>query len=291
MDSFRPLVLEDRERFERFRQHGFYEGWEMNFTNLFVWKDSWRLLIAEDEIALYIRGYDKYLKSPFVFPPLAKPGCFVEAVLRIEACKREEGLPFLLRGVTEPMKQALEEAVPGRYSFKFSPETTDYVYHTSDLATLSGKKYSSKRNHINRFIMEYPDFEYAAMTAADTPACLQLYDEWLGRQGEITWDLEDENQSVHAMLENFDALGVRGGLIKIKGRVAAYSIGEMITDDMAIIHIEKADDEIPGLFTAINRFFVENEWMETTWINREDDMGLPGLRRAKESYYPARRIH
>lgn len=291
MDSFRPLVLEDRERFEAFRQYGHYEGWEMNFTNLFIWKDSWRLMMAEDELALYIRGYDKYLKSPFVFPPVAKPGGFAQAVRRLERLKRSEGLSFLLRGITDEMKAVLEQAMPGRYVYQPSPETTDYVYNTQDLLTLRGRKFASKRNHINKFMMEYPDYEYARMTLDDLPECLAMTDQWLALQPELTWDLEDEYLSVQEMLRNFQALEVTGGLIRVRGKVVAYSIGEMITPDMAIIHIEKADEGIPGLYAAINRFFVEDAWEDTTWINREDDMGLPGLQRAKESYHPKRRIH
>lgn len=290
MEPFIPLVLEDRERFNAHRQHGIYEGWEMNFTNLFIWKDSWRLMVAQDELALYIRGYDKYLKSPFVFPPIALPGAFAQAVRRLERVKREEGLSFLMRGVTEEMKQQLEQAYPGRYLYQASPETTDYVYQTQSLATLSGKKLSSKRNHINKFYMEYPDFEYAPITVGNLEECMALNDQWLALQPRITWDLEDEHLSVREMLDHYQALGVTGGLIRVKGKVVAFTIGEMITPEMAIIHIEKADERMPGLFTVINRLFVENAWGHTQWINREDDMGLPGLRRAKESYNPARRI-
>lgn len=195
-----------------------------------------------------------------------------------------------MRGITDDMKRLLEQALPGRYLYQPSPETADYIYHTQDLIALSGKKFSSKRNHINKFMLEYPDFEYAPITPNDLADCMAMTDEWLSLQGEITWDLEDEHLSVHEMLRNYQALGVSGGLIRVHGKVVAYSIGEMITPDMAIIHIEKADDRMPGLFTVINRLFVENAWSHTTWINREDDMGLPGLRRAKQSYNPARRI-
>lgn len=155
--------------------------------------------------------------------------------------------------------------------------------------TLKGRHFHAKRNYLNYFTSQY-DFEYVTVKSDMMEECLRVYRDWLDEKTVIEPYALDEMEAIKTIVENMDALGVRGGGIRIGGRLAAFSLGERMRRDTALIHIEKADGDIRGLFTAINQQFVEHEWQDSLYINREEDMGLEGLRKAKLSYHPVRMV-
>ncbi len=173
----------------------------------------------------------------------------------------------------------------GDAEISLSRELADYFYNTSDLINLSGKKFHQKRNHVNSFISKYP-YTYVRIDA-DSKDLLReayeaLYDENSGQ------DLADEHIAILEMIENFEVLGLAAGVILCDGKPVAYSIGEHMSDDTALIHFEKADKNYSGAFAAINKMFASCEFADTLFINREEDMGIEGLRKAKLSYHPVR---
>ena len=169
-----------------------------------------------------------------------------------------------------------------------SRDLADYFYSTSDLINLSGKKFHQKRNHVNSFVSKY-SYTYVQVSASDPEslkllksACDTLYDENSGQ------DFADEHTAISEMIENFEVLGLAAGVILCDGKPVAYSIGEHMSDDTALIHFEKADKNFSGSFAAINKMFAGREFADTLFINREEDMGIEGLRKAKLSYHPVR---
>ena len=152
------------------------------------------------------------------------------------------------------------------------------------MITLSGKKLRQKKNHLNQFRMQYSNYEYMPIDENTIPLCREAAAQWVETHHEE--GIEDELTAINLLLDHWDALGLVGGCIKLFGRVEAFTIGEMLNEHMALIHIEKANPTIRGLYQAINNEFIRHEFADTQFINREEDMGLPGLRMAKESYNP-----
>ena len=166
-----------------------------------------------------------------------------------------------------------------------SVDDEDYIYETEKLISLSGKKYHSKRNFVNRFEANY-SYEYMPLTGENVLECLPALEEWFARHHEKMLFYFDEQEAILELLHNFDALGLKGAAIKIDGKIRAMTIGEFLPPDTAHIIIEKADIDYPGLYAVINQKFLEREWAGTRLVNREEDMGVEGLRKAKQSYHP-----
>jgi hypothetical protein len=162
----------------------------------------------------------------------------------------------------------------------------DYVYLCQDLAQLAGSKYRAKRNHINKIARTYPA-EYVALGPGHVNACLELQEKWCqARRCEDDLNLLGEWEAIKEILANFEALKIRGGVVLIDGTVEAFTLGELLGEETAVIHIEKANPEIAELYTVVNQQCAEKCWDKVRFINREQDLGIPGLREAKLSYHP-----
>ena len=229
----------------------------------------------------------KYRNDPYtVIPPFyLENGFSYELFGEIKAKLGVDSLRIspLVSCEAEKIKQYFADA-----EVSLSRDLADYFYSTGDLINLSGKKFHQKRNHVNSFVSKY-SYTYIQVKADDPDslkllksACDTLYDENSGQ------DLADEYIAINEMIENFKVLGLAAGVIVCDGKPIAYSIGEKMSDDTALIHFEKADKNYSGSFAAINKMFASHEFADTLFINREEDMGLEGLRKAKLSYHPVR---
>lgn len=169
----------------------------------------------------------------------------------------------------------------------------DYVYLAQDLINLSGRKFHSKKNHLNAFKKEYPDAKYLPITEEIIPQCREQLNIWYETHKRANPDDEFifyERAAIHEIFDHFDAFKLKGGAILIDNKVVAFTFGEKLNSDTAVIHVEKADPTIRGIYVAINQNFVENAWADMIYINREEDMGIEGLRKAKNSYRPIKMI-
>ena len=162
----------------------------------------------------------------------------------------------------------------------------DYVYLAENLVNLSGKKLHSKRNHLNKFKATY-DYVYREMVPEDFEPCLELAGRLMRKtRSEESFGYMEELKSIETAFDNFELFKLSGGVIEIDGNIAAFTVGEKLTQNCALIHIEKADTSYDGIYAAINNEFVKNRWADFEFVNREEDMGIPGLRKAKLSYRP-----
>lgn len=172
-----------------------------------------------------------------------------------------------------------------------NPCFSDYVYDRESLVSLAGKALHAKRNHVNRFFRDYPEAEYSTLTVADRDDCLSLVSSWCAERNLDCSNLrESDYRAIRALFDHFDILPVRGGVIRIGGSVVAFAMGSTCRST-GLIHFEKAKTELVGLYAAINKMVVEREFLDCMEINREEDMGIEGLRKAKLSYIPSRMIH
>lgn len=195
---------------------------------------------------------------------------------------------FRLKGISAEFAARLQQLFPGKYSMKEDRNNFDYVYLAENLIELTGRKFGAKKNHLNYFLTHYPDYRYLPMTEELIPDCIASAVEWYERRGDSSLDYE--KFAVLEALNNFKYLGFQGGVIELYGKVEAFSCGEPLNDDTAVIHLEKGNAEIRGLYQMINREFARHAWSQMTYINREEDMGIEGLRRAKKTYNPIKMI-
>lgn len=176
-----------------------------------------------------------------------------------------------------------------KYSVTELPDSRDYLYSAEALKTLSGKKLHKKKNHLNSFMRQYEGrYEYRTLCCSDSMDVWNFLDKWREQKGqEVEGHLDYEVEGIHEILRNCSMLNVRMGGIYVDGALEAFSIGSFNErEKMAVIHIEKANPEMTGLYQMINQQFLIHEFEGAELVNREDDMGLPGLRQAKMSYAP-----
>ena len=201
---------------------------------------------------------------------------------------REKGYPLKLYNVTEENFAQMEEWYPGEYQVEYDRDQADYVYESEKLATLAGKKLHSKRNHINKFKTANPDWCYETLDEKNQEECFQMALRWRNQNG--CEEDPEKNAEMCVTLNSlrlYRELGQTGGIIRVNGEIAAFAIGEPICDDTFVVHVEKAFAGIDGAYPMINQQFVEHECMDYKYVNREDDTGAEGLRKAKLSYKPA----
>lgn len=287
--KFQPLTLTDKALFDRYLQAGGYENAHLNFTNLFIWRNATKLLWAESDGYLCLKT--EWQGEKAFCPPIGEGDGLAAVLDKLEEVCRREGFKLEFRGVEDKVRRQLEAARPGYFSFEADRDDFDYVYRSEDLIKLSGRKYHAKKNHLNSFRKLYGGHEYRAMTGENALDCIAFLEEWCRQRGYQPGDeLDQERGAVIEALTNFTALGLRGGIIYVDGAVQAFSFGEQIRPDMAVIHVEKANAELRGIYPAINQRFCQEEWSGVEYINREEDMGIEGLRLAKESYHPAKMV-
>ena len=288
MLQFKDLDLEDKTLFEAFTLCHGYHNIEASFTNNFIWRKAWNTRIASDDEALYLL-LNSHKSEPYVLTPFLD-NCDNNIGSALRKCeeylKAKFDSPLLVRGITEKVKEKIENDCPGEYTFTLNRSCFDYVYRSEDLAMLKGKKYHAKRNYINRLLKSHT-FEYKRYSHEYYDACVALHDQWIKNKGEYTAGYADEFAVIKEALLNVGTLNLKCGLLFVDDQLEAFSIGEKFVDDMVIVHIEKANPDLDGAFALINREFVRHEWSDVTYINREEDMGIEGLRKAKLSYHPA----
>lgn len=272
--EFKILGLEDKGRITAALERHPAEVCEMTFPNLFIWRQ------VERPKFTFIHGNLCILcETP------SEPAFFLQP---IGEEKMAETLDVCLSFA--PRLSRVSAGFVLRHGGAFRCETDrnnfDYVYESADLVSLQGKRFDGKRNHIRRFERAHP-YAYRRMTAADCPACQELLDEWMadkaanGNSVSGTWKPVIQEACGH-----LHSLDLTGGVIETGGRVIAFSIGGRLNPETAVIHIEIVHPVYDGLSQLINREFIRHEWADCRFVNREQDCGLPGLRRAKMSYYP-----
>lgn len=282
--QFSPITIKDLDRMRDLLKKTHRGALEYNFTSNFIWSKIYKLQVAYfEDRAIVMSDEDK---PTFIFP--AGPGPVEPVVRALEAYVKARGQKLEFNTVLNEDKEKLEAAFPGKFTFEADRNDFDYVYESERLISLSGKKLSAKRNHINKFKLENPNWEYEVITRENIEEVHQMSIEWCKIAGcKDDEGLFDESCAVERAFKYFFELGLTGGLIRSEGKVIAFAIGEELSDDTYVVHIEKAYYDIQGAYQMINQQFAMANCENYTYINREDDAGDEGLRRAKLSYYPA----
>jgi hypothetical protein len=279
---FKDLTLEDKPPCDQLFTQLPPVISEFTFTNLFIWRHAYQIKISRLQNFLCLLSEQG--ESSFFFPHI-REGDVIECYQSL--------LQYLGRKVTLPKIVRAPEAVVAQIDWKTSGmkaeldrNQCDYVYLTQDLIELKGRKYHRKRNHIKQFQEKY-SYQYVPLTPEWIPQCLQLEAEWCDlRHCETSPGLLNESFAIKEAFTHFGELGVKGGAILINGKVEAFTMGDPLNPETVVIQIEKANPAYEGLYPTINQAFLEHQWSGYTYVNREQDLGEEGLRKAKESYFP-----
>jgi len=289
MLEFKDLSLEDKDIIVEYFRQGQYQNSECTFTNLFIWRKCYAVQWAILNGFLVIKptlGEESWILPPYGDYENNDVRPVIEAVAAYFAA---QNMPLVIRALTEDLAKKLQQQMPDAFTLEEERDLFDYVYLGDDLRLLKGRKYHSKRNHLSNIRKNHPQYVYRAITKDDIPALKKYLDVWFKQkesQGKLDQGMICEH---HAILEAFtymDELDYCGALIEIDGNIEAFTLGEKVNDETVVIHVEKANSLINGSYSLINQEFLLHQWPEVTYVNREEDTGDEGLRKAKTSYYP-----
>ena len=281
MLSWKEIKITDKPKIDQYLSEQENTISELTFANMFMWRIPYQIRWAEAHGCM-MTSYEKNGKLGIAFP--VGKGDHKAAAEEALAYFREQNRSPLFYLYSEFAHDFMKMQYGKAVSITNDEGSNDYVYLASALMELPGKKYHQKRNHISSFSKMYP-YTYEPITPENIPECVKLFEDWYQTRMD-TPDIQDDREAKRALFSHYEELGVTGGLIRVLGEVVAVDVGERLNSNTFVVHAEFAHANLRGAFAVINQEFVRHECAGYTYINREEDMGIEGIRRAKRSYYP-----
>lgn len=289
MDFFTPTI-ENIDEIKNAYKDNRKRFCEMSVANTILWSRHYNTQIAFWEENLVYRSKKENGEYSYACNLLSatEPKRLFD---KIVAMAHDNKQSVALHCVDEQETAMIEEWYPGIYEVRFDRDNSDYIYLQEKLASLAGKKLHGKRNHIHRFEEANPDWTYESISDENEEECAKMAMKWcmqncIGEEEKIEYDKIDESKLVVYAVRHRKELGLIGGALRVNGEIIAITLGERLTDDTFVVHFEKAYADIQGAYPMINREFVRHELAGYRYVNREEDLGIEGLRKAKLSYRP-----
>lgn len=262
---------------------------ELNYTNLWMWRHKYRFHYLISHGFLWICNI-KNESSYYFSQPIGDYKAIDSLIASIQDIQEFLGMlniPLIIKK-TDTNFVSLLSSLPFTVGVVEDPSSYDYIYSFEELLTLPGNKYHKKRNHINKFTKSVTEFNYIPLSVDSLPLLQRSYIHWFDNNERESSDddFKEEAKAIKEALDSYSVLNFEGGMIVIDSRVEAYTLGERLNADTFLVHIEKANPSIPGLYPMIHQSFLQNLSSPYKWVNREQDLGIEGLRKAKLSYYP-----
>ena len=284
--EFLRITTEHKALYEEYLHRESERGCEFSFANLYMWGRQ-SLALVDDNVVLFSQ-FDRRSVYPY---PLGA-GDKKAVIDRIIEDSRSRGIPCRITGLCHSARETLEALYPGMFRYHSDEGSFDYVYSIDDLADLSGKKYHGKRNHLYRFREACPNYKAVPITEENLPGVQKMAENWyLNRLAENPdADFNMERAALNKAFRSYTALGMVGLLIENEGEILAFTMASPLSPDTLDVHFEKAVADVQGAYTVVNNEFaryIRDHYPEIKYLDREEDMGLEGLRRAKRSYHPA----
>lgn len=278
--AFHPLTLSDRESVQAISLHSGRRNCNYTFANLVGWQFWFNTEVCVLENAIVLRYTHN---GKWAYMVCTATDLTLEL---IEALLEDSQGQLTIIGLEDSQAQALD-VFRSKFTIEVEPvrDLYNYIYHRATLASLRGRRLNAKRNHINRFRAEHPDFEYRPLSPELFDECRHLTEVWQ-EEKEESETINAEKRVMETVFSHWDTLGMIGGSIFVDGCMVAFTYGTAITTDTFDICVEKADRRVEGAFAIINQQFAQHLPEQYIYLNREEDMGLPGLRQAKLSYHP-----
>ena len=282
MLPFQKPTIKDRPWIQEIYECSGFRGAEYTFANLYLWSFYYGEVCAYNGFLCQRLNYKD--THQYIYPA----GCGdVKPVLdRLWADSRDQGQPFVVRSLTKETRLTLETLYPGKFTYEEDRSSFDYLYEIETLVELKGKKYQAKRNHINRFLENWPDWYTQIITPDNLDVCRGLSEKWCDNHA----DADGDKRALDKAFAHFTELEFEGIILYAEaGYPVAFAMGNRISGDTFDVNFEKAFADVQGAYPMINREFarhIHEHHPEIRYLNREDDMGVEGLRKAKESYHP-----
>jgi len=285
MIDFQPLKLSDRERYEKYLLDGTERGCEFSFANLYLWGRQ-----RAAEVAGHLVLFSQFSRRT-VYPYPVGTGDKTAVLEAIMEDSRQRGIPCRITGLNQENMALIAVKFPDRFRFHCDRDSYDYVYDINDLADLKGRKYQKKRNHVNRFREAWPRYTAEPLCDANVEQVRSLTDRWYARkqQEDPHGDYHMERAALTRALNHYAQLRMEGLVLRDGADVLAFTLGSPLSPDTFDVHFEKAHPDAEGAYPVVNWEFaryLRQKYPNLRFLNREDDLGLEGLRKAKLSYYP-----
>ena len=274
--EFQPIALEDKEIYEKHYKSLYRITSDASFTTPYIWSSAFKTHLYYDDDVLCVQGKNKE-NVPYYMMPVGN-GDRERFLKRLYERCHDLSIPFSLHWLHSTDVTLLEKLFPGRLHIEESRNSAEYVYETEKLILLPGKKLHAKRNHVNAFHKAYP-FTIKDITTETVEDARSFV---LARCNSA-----DETIAMNRLFDEYFSLDVTGMLLYVDEEIVGVTAGELLTDDTALIHLEKANTDFSGAYASVNQLFIKNYFSHTKYINREEDMGIEGMRKAKLSYHPA----
>ncbi|TLD84889.1 DUF2156 domain-containing protein [Helicobacter trogontum] len=279
---FQDITLQDKTIINTYLKQENFMISDISFGNLFIWRLARKIAFCILYDCLVIETtYTN--QEPFCFFPIGS-GDKKAALFALYSYYKQKGQKLVFHSVEKQNLDVLYEVFGDTIMPVLNRDRSDYIYKTQDLIELTGRKYHKKKNHLNRFFDEYRGFTFENIDENNTNELLETWKKWDNSGSDI--GLQNESKGIISVFENYSNLGLLGGLLRFNDNIIAFSFGEIISQNLCIIHIEKADINYRGAYQAINQQLLLHCFSDITYVNREEDLGIEGLRKAKLSYNP-----
>ncbi|WP_102399771.1 DUF2156 domain-containing protein [Haloimpatiens massiliensis] len=289
MLEFKPLTIDEKDIFYKYLSDYKFATSEYSFASLIIWREGCDIQYAECNDALIIKKKDFNGKYHFMQPIGYNKGNLKDIIEKLKKYKEENNMPYLFKDVENLFIGDLKEIYGDKAHICEDIDNFDYIYDSKKLITLSGRKLHSKKNHYNFFVKNY-NYEVKDFSEDNVKQdCLKASEIWRHQKEEqngVQVYIDYELDGIKEILSHMEVLNLKGMAVYVDGKVVAFTIGEKVNDEMAIVHIEKGIAEIRGIYAFINKTFAEKYLSDVKYINREQDLGIEGLRKAKKSYNP-----
>ena len=285
MIDFQKIDLSCKDEYNKYLQDGTERGCEYSLTNLYMWGRQ-KAAFLHGCLALFSQFQRK---SVYPFPVGdGDVGAVLDAIIQDA---RERGLQCRLASMTAADCAVLEERYPGQFQFHPDRDSCDYIYNIEELAALPGRKFQRKRNHLNRFRQNHPQCRMVSITRELLPQVTAMAQQWYAQRmaSDPNNDFQLEQKALNRAFAHWEELGLEGVVLMEDDRILAMAAGSFLDENTFDVHFEKALEDVDGAYAAINQAFsahLQNKYPALRRLNREDDLGLPGLRKAKLSYCP-----
>lgn len=279
--EFEPLSLEHQPLFDAVLKGRALESADATFVNLWLWRFSRQIEVASAAGFLCVRL--TYGDRPPVMLMPEGEGDLPALLAQLEQTFQKQGHRLGFRALSETMIEKLENARPGAFEFTLTPEHDDYLYDAEALIELKGRVYHAKKNFVNRFATTY-GIHYERLNDTNLEESIGFVEEWFER---APYKAEAEERGIVEMLREYRRFECSYGILRAENKIAGLTIGEALSSDRVVIHVEKADGaNYPGSYQTLNQTHLERDWPRMKIVNREEDLGLEGLKKAKLSYHP-----
>ncbi len=285
---FKKLCIDDKSIIDKYIYPYKFLSCEYSFTSLYIWKDACDIQYAIYKQALILKKRDFEGSYHFMQPLGYSKEDLGDIIEKLKEYREENHMKYLFKDLEESFIEEFNVLLNEKNDFYIEEDRDnfDYLYEAKKLMTFSGKKLHSKKNHYNSFVKNY---NYEVIEINDEKVIKDVIDvaqRWYEETDEKDIKLYYELLAIKDIINNMNLLKLNGIAVYVDGKVVAFSIGESLNEKLAVIHIEKGDKNINGIYSFIAKTFIDKCFNNAEIINREQDLGIDGLRKSKMSYYP-----